>query len=179
MDFKRRKFLLNIVSGFVTVGALAYLFPFFRGLIPDFEINTALDIDLSDMKEGESRIVRWLGRNVLVVKRDPAKVGLEEKKDHGLRDPFSLYSKQPSFAKNKRRSRRPEHLLVYSACTFFSCEVKLVRDVFFEGFECPCDGSCFDIAGRVKEGSVAQFNLVVPYYEYLSENIIRLMDKSY
>src|SRR5438874_1395979 len=42
------------------------------------------------------------------------------------------------------------------------------------GFYCPCHGSKFDLAGRVYRGSPAPTNLVVPPYEFLSDNTLKI-----
>ncbi|MDX1489589.1 MAG: Rieske 2Fe-2S domain-containing protein [Acidiferrobacterales bacterium] len=41
-------------------------------------------------------------------------------------------------------------------------------------FACPCHGSVYDAAGRVSRGVPAPLNLVVPEYEFIGENLIRI-----
>ena len=136
-------------------------------------------IDISSLKDGELKTVRWKGKNVLIVKRNPESISKRPSQLKSLIDPFSLNSLQPEFAEGHGRSSRENHLVVYSYCTLFSCELKRLEIIgkesnVFEGFFCPCDGSRYDTSGRVISGSAAQHNLSIPNYEHISEGLIRL-----
>jgi ubiquinol-cytochrome c reductase iron-sulfur subunit len=43
----------------------------------------------------------------------------------------------------------------------------------FGGWFCPCHGSVYDSSGRIRRGP-APHNLVVPPYEFLSDNMLRI-----
>ena len=179
MSLTRRKLLLNIVSGFSVAGLIALLFPFLKGVVPTLKKEEAKEIDVSAMKDGEAKTVRWKGRNVLIVKRHPDFISKHSSHLKNLIDPFSRNSSQPEFANGHRRSDRDNYLVVYSYCTLLSCELKRLQieteksDVF-AGFFCPCDGSRYDTSGRVIAGSAAKYNLSIPNYEHVSESRIRL-----
>ena len=169
----RRKFLGRIVGGFSAIALVGFFVPFFRSWIPSFKKQTTLDVDVNNMVPGDIKAVRWLGRNVMILRREPkdvAKLGVSE----SLNDPNSRLSRQPDYATNISRSRRPEHLLVYANCTHLGCEVDFSTNQTFTGFLCPCHRSEYDIAGRVERGAAAKRNLEVPEYEYLGRTIIRL-----
>ncbi len=185
----RRSILTGIVTAFSTVAALGVAYPFLRAWFPMGQHELTLDLQLDGMAIGESRLVRWLGRNVYVVRRKPDIEARLNKTTATREDPLSKLSSQPLYAQNTYRSRRPEHLLVYANCTHLGCEVGLkdllddkTRDisgadkdsVYFAGFRCPCHSSEFDAAGRVEKGSAARFNLEVPNYDYVGRNVIRL-----
>ena len=179
MALTRRKLLLNIVAGFGAAGLLALIFPFFRGVLPTLKNVEARVVDISAMRDGEVKIVRWKGKNVLIVKRNPETISKRPSQLKSLIDPFSINSLQPEFAQGHGRSSRENYLLVYSYCTLLSCELKRLEVIgeegsIFEGFFCPCDGSRYDTSGRVIKGSAAQYNLSIPNYEHISENRIRL-----
>ncbi|MBL6691311.1 MAG: ubiquinol-cytochrome c reductase iron-sulfur subunit [Pseudomonadales bacterium] len=166
----RRTLLTRIVAGFSAVALAGFSVPFLRSLLPSFDQDISLDVDVSDLDSGEVRTVRWLGRNVLVIRRSRAlEAELLE-----LQDPDSENSAQPEFAANAIRARRPDHLVVYSNCTHLGCEVEVLTENGFEGFSCPCHRSRFDTAGRVEKGSAAKRNLEVPDYEYIARSVIRL-----
>ena len=179
MSLTRRKLLLNIVSGFSVVGLIALLFPFLKGIVPTLKKKELREIDVSAMKDGEAKTVRWKGRNVVIVKRNPDSISKHSSQLKSLIDPFSSNSSQPEFAKGHGRSSRDNYLVVYSYCTLLSCELKRLQietkqgDVF-AGFFCPCDGSRYDTSGRVNSGSAAKYNLSIPNYEHVSEGRIRL-----
>jgi ubiquinol-cytochrome c reductase iron-sulfur subunit len=169
----RRTLLTRIVAGFSLIGLAGFSVPFIRSWVPAFRNETILDVDVDGMDTGDFRVVRWLGRNVLIVRRDRTRVDQLIVSD-ALADPASKLSHQPDFATNTFRSRKPEHLLVYSNCTHLGCEVEFTTDERFTGFRCPCHRSEYDIAGRVEKGAAAKLNLEVPDYEYIGRTMIRL-----
>lgn len=179
MSLTRRKLLLNIVSGFSVVGLIALFFPFLKGIVPTLKKKEGKEIDVSAMRDGEAKAVRWKGRNVLIVKRRPDSISKHSGQLKRLIDPFSRNSSQPEFARGHGRSDRDSYLVVYSFCTLLSCELKRLQietengDVF-AGFFCPCDGSRYDTSGRVIAGSAAKYNLSIPNYEHVTESRIRL-----
>ncbi len=169
----RRALLTRIVAGFSLIGLVGFSVPFIRSWVPAFRNETILDVDVDGMDAGDIKVVRWLGRNVLIVRRDTNQVARLIVSD-ALNDPNSLQSRQPDYAANTIRSRKPEHLLVYANCTHLGCEVDFTTGDRLTGFRCPCHRSEYDIAGRVEKGAAAKLNLEVPEYEYLGRTMIRL-----
>lgn len=167
----RRTLLTRIVAGFSAIAAVGFSVPFIRSMLPALDQDISLDVDLSNLDVGEAKTIRWLGRNVLVVRRDKDRVTeLFE-----LEDADSETSMQPDFAENPIRARRPDHLVVFSNCTHLGCEVEIVADNGFEGFSCPCHRSRYDRSGRVEKGAAAKRNLEVPDYNYVTGDVIRLI----
>ena len=169
----RRTLLTRIVAGFSFLGLAGFSIPFIRSWVPAFTNETILDVDVGGMVPGDLKVVRWLGRNVMVVRRDKTQVERLIVSD-ALNDPDSLLSHQPDYAANTFRSRKPEHLLVYANCTHLGCEVDFTAVDGLAGFRCPCHRSEYDIAGRVEKGAAAKLNLEVPEYEYIGRTMIRL-----
>ncbi|MBT5154468.1 MAG: ubiquinol-cytochrome c reductase iron-sulfur subunit [Gammaproteobacteria bacterium] len=169
----RRTLLTRIVAGFSLLGLAGFSVPFIRSWLPAFKNETILDVDVGGMVAGDIKVVRWLGRNVMVVRRDRTEVQRLIASD-ALNDPDSLLSHQPDYAANNFRSRKPEHLLVYANCTHLGCEVDFTAVDGLAGFSCPCHRSEYDIAGRVEKGAAAKLNLEVPEYEYIGRTMIRL-----
>ena len=169
----RRALLTRIVAGFSLIGLVGFSVPFIRSWVPAFRNETILDVDVDGMEAGDVKVVLWLGRNVLIVRRDTNQVARLIVSD-ALNDPSSLLSRQPDYAANTIRSRKPEHLLVYANCTHLGCEVDFTTGDRLTGFRCPCHRSEYDIAGRVEKGAAAKLNLEVPEYEYLGRTMIRL-----
>jgi len=170
----RRTLLRRLVAVFSAIGLAGFSFPFIRSWTPGFDNEIILDVNVDDLTEGESRVVRWLGRNVYIVRRNKQKTLALGPGDQDREDPDSAMSKQPEFAKNPYRSRKPEHLVVYTNCTHLGCEVELISNNSFGGFNCPCHRSQYDSAGRVEKGAAAKLNLEVPGYDYIAWNVIRL-----
>ncbi len=167
----RRSLLSGIVYLFSGITAIGISYPFIRAWFPMGRQELSLDIDLEEMKIGETRVVSWLGRNVYIIRRPDNVVESLNAQTDSREDPESENSRQPAFARNLLRSRRAEHLLVYSNCTHLGCEVEANGA---EGFDCPCHRSSFDASGRVEKGSAARTNLEVPHYDYAGPHVIRL-----
>ena len=123
------------------------------------------------MLPGQSKTVRWLGRNLFVLRRTQEELGILDQAEPELKDPNSKESKQPAFALNQFRSLRPEIFVVYNNCTHLGCEVSREK----AKFKCPCHQSDYDGAGRVSTEAVAPTNLEVPEYQFISGNRIRLV----
>lgn len=166
----RRLLLTRIVQGFALTGAGFLTYPFLKAWIPSFAEELHLDIDVSELEPGDHQIIQWLGRNVVVLKRDAATINALEQSEDELKDPSSEASLQPPQAVNSHRSLRPEVFVAFTNCTHLGCEV--VTDG--SAFKCPCHQSDYDSAGRVLEGAAAPRNLDVPNYRYLSRQLIRL-----
>ena len=170
---KRRWLLTRIVQGFTVTGLGFLTYPFPKSWIPAFSEDTSLDVSLEALAPGESRLVRWRGRNLFVQRRSREMLRSLEASELALKDPTSLDSSQPAFAANNFRSLRPEVFVTYSNCTHLGCEVSAVNKDGI-GFKCPCHQSDYDLAGRVLVDAAAPTNLEIPHYQFVSGNIIRL-----
>ena len=95
-----------------------------------------------------------------------------------MRDPDSTVDQQPEYARNEFRSIRSDIFVTVGICTHLGCIPLYVpegtADVSHALYFCPCHGSKFDLAGRVFKGVPAPTNLVIPPYQYLSENVLRI-----
>jgi len=86
-----------------------------------------------------------------------------------LRDPQTL--------KERTKEGHEAWLVTMGVCTHLGCvpsgaaegEVKGE----FGGYFCPCHGSHYDTAGRIRKGP-APLNLVVPEYEFASDTVIKI-----
>lgn len=170
----RRVLLETLVKGFAVTGVGFLAWPFIKSWIPEFGNRVSREIDLADLQPGEMKIVRWVGRNVLILKRNRSMLQQIERAGD-LKDPKSVESIQPEAARNPRRSLMPDYFVAFANCTHLGCEVSRAgnqRDGV--AFKCPCHHSEYDYAGRIKQGSVAPLNLEVPNYSLVSGNLIRL-----
>ena len=57
-------------------------------------------------------------------------------------------------------------------CTHLGC-IPLAHQGDSDGFFCPCHGSQYDTAGRIRRGP-APLNLALPPYEFVSDTKIRI-----
>jgi ubiquinol-cytochrome c reductase iron-sulfur subunit len=57
-------------------------------------------------------------------------------------------------------------------CTHLGC-VPVGESGDYSGWFCPCHGSHYDTAGRIRRGP-APLNLVLPPYEFISDTLVRI-----
>lgn len=189
IDKKRRHFLTTAATVVGGAGVLATAVPFVSTLSPSAKtkaIGGPVEVDVSGLKPGERKTVKWRGKPVWILRRsEEALAELSEMVDT-LRDPESKVEQQPEYAKNGHRSVNPEYLVVIGLCTHLGCSPNyLARNEPHDfgadwkgGFFCPCHGSKFDLAGRVFKGVPAPANLMVPQYQFISETTILIGDDS-
>jgi ubiquinol-cytochrome c reductase iron-sulfur subunit len=171
------------VVGVSTAGALVSTFQ------PSERAKAAgapVEVDISDVKPGEMKVVEWRGNPVWILRRTPDMMASVQKNDGKVADPASdkVYQlAMPAYCKNATRSRA-EHkdvLVVVGICSHLGCSPSSrfaegaqpnLPDDWHGGFLCPCHGSTFDLAARVFKNKPAPTNLDVPRHMYLSDNKI-------
>lgn len=169
------------VVGISTAGALVSTFQ------PSERAKAAgapVEVDISDVKPGEMKVVEWRGKPVWILRRTPEMMASLPKNDDKVADPMSDKSYQiptPAYAKNVARAREDhkEVLVVVGICSHLGCSPSSrftegpqpnLPDDWLGGYICPCHGSTFDLAGRVFKNKPAPTNLDVPPYMFLSDN---------
>ena len=183
----RRDFLYLTTGAVGAVGVVGLAWPFIDQMNPDAATIAAagpVDIDISQLQEGQRIVTLWAARPVFVVRRP--KSALDELKEpkllNQLRDPNSEVWQQPTYARNWSRSIKPELLVLVGICTHLGCvplyepkpDPTTPAPDWLGGFFCPCHGSKYDLAGRVFQGVPAPFNLPVPPYHFPSEKVLRV-----
>ena len=78
-----------------------------------------------------------------------------------LRDPES----------DEERVQRPEWLVVIGICTHLGCVPIVAAGIIPGGFYCPCHGSHYDGAGRIRKGPAPR-NLVIPAYHFVDDETV-------
>ncbi len=189
IDKKRRHFLTAAATVVGGAGALATAIPFVSTLSPSAKtkaIGGPVEVDITGLKPGERKTVKWRGKPVWILRRSEESVAELSEMSDILRDPESEVEQQPEYAKNEYRSVNPEYLVVVGLCTHLGCSPNYLASGeesdfgadWKGGFFCPCHGSKFDLAGRVYKGVPAPANLVVPKYQFISETTILIGDDS-
>ena len=175
VDLSRRKFLTQATIATGAVGAAVAAVPFIESWMPSERARAQgapTELDISKLEAGQMTTTVWRRSPIYVVRRSPDMVKRIAGHDADLKDPNSLKSEQPPYAKNAPRSRSAEFLVLVGTCTHLGCLPKQrfgageLYPSWPGGFFCPCHGSRFDLAGRVFDGSPASINLRVPPYSY-------------
>lgn len=145
--------------------------------------DSYIDVDVGQLLEGEQMTVILARKPVWIIRRSTQTIRLLEEENPQLLDPRSEYSQQPEQARNALRSVRPEYFIVYGICTHLGCmpdyrpDDSATQEPFARPgpqFFCPCHGGVFDLAGRVYANMPPPTNMVVPDYEFISEQKVRL-----
>ncbi|KFI05080.1 ubiquinol-cytochrome c reductase iron-sulfur subunit [Massilia sp. BSC265] len=143
-----------------------------------------VEVDISDVKPGEMKVVEWRGRPVWILRRTPEMLATLDKTAAELADPNSEKFFQlpvPEYAKNPYRARQEhkEVLVTVGICSHLGCSPSSrlasgpqpnLPDNWPGGFLCPCHGSTFDLSARVFQNKPAPTNMDIPPYMYLSDN---------
>jgi ubiquinol-cytochrome c reductase iron-sulfur subunit len=175
----RRDFLILATGAFAAIGTAAVVWPMIDQMNPDASALAlaSTDVDLSAMERGQSITVMWRGKPVFIRNRTDQEieaaraVPLSELKDPIARN-GNLDDAAPATDENRAVPDRPEWLIQVGVCTHLGC-VPLGEQGEFGGWFCPCHGSHYDTAGRIRFGPAPE-NLLIPEYEFLDDTTVRI-----
>jgi len=175
----RRDFLYIATGVVATVGAIATVWPFIDQMNPDAAALAlaTTEVDISALEPGMSLTVKWRGKPVFIRNRTPAEIAaakavpLEELKDPVSRNE-NLDVRTPATDANRAVPERENILIMVGICTHLGC-VPLGQQGEYGGWFCPCHGSVYDTAGRIRKGPAPE-NLPIPPYEFTSDTQLRI-----
>jgi len=180
----RRHFLTVATTVTGVVGLALTAAPFIASFRPSTRaraLGAPVTVDISKLDEGSMVRVVWRGQPVWVLHRSKDMLERLAGQTSPLKDPDSAKSIQPEYARNPTRALRPDYLVVIGNCTHLGCAPMERFEVapadlgpdWVGGFFCPCHGSKFDLAARVKDdGSPAPTNLTVPPYRFVGDELV-------
>ena len=166
----RRDFLQLVTASFAAVGVGAMAWPFISSMNParDVLAMSSTEVDLSPIATGSAVTVMWRGKPVFVRNRTPEEikearaVPLSE-----LKDPQA----------DQARVKKDNWLVLVGVCTHLGCVPLGVaageNRGEYGGYFCPCHGSHYDTAARIRKGP-APLNLAVPDYEFTSDTVVTI-----
>ena len=166
----RRDFLYISSITVGGLGAASFIWPFLKSMNPaqDTLALGSTEVDISNIEIGQSVTVKWRGKPVFIRRRTIAEIQeAREVNIESLRDP----------AKDSERVKQDEWLVLVGVCTHLGC-VPLGQKMAdtkgeYNGWFCPCHGSHYDTAGRIRKGP-APTNLPVPPYSFINDNTIKI-----
>jgi len=180
MEPTRRDFLYIATGMAGVVGAGAVAWPFIDQMRPDASTRAlaSVEVDVSTLEPGMSLTAKWRGKPVFIRNRTPEEieaakaVPLADLKDPVARN-ANLASDAPATDSDRSAGEGKENWLVMvGVCTHLGC-VPLGQSGDFGGWFCPCHGSHYDTAGRIRKGPAPE-NLAVPVFEFISDTKIRI-----
>ena len=180
----RRDFIVIAAQAFAGVGAALALWPFISQMNPDASTQAAasMEVDLSPVKEGQAITVLWRGKPVFVRHRTKEEIAKAvDVKISELIDPSArnddLPERAPATDANRTKKGHENWMLLVGICTHLGCIPKgqSIGDARgnFGGWFCPCHGSHYDTAGRIRLGPAPR-NLEVPPYDFTSDTKIKI-----
>ena len=154
---------------------------FVLGLICGAErIDDAIAGEL--VKEGQAITVVWRGKPVFIRNRTPEEVKkavdvkLSDLSDGSARND-DLPDKAPATDANRTKKGHENWIILVGICTHLGCIPKGqgLNDARgdYGGWFCPCHGSHYDTAGRIRKGPAPR-NLEVPPYAFTSNTKIKI-----
>jgi ubiquinol-cytochrome c reductase iron-sulfur subunit len=172
-DGVRRRDFINIAAvSAAGVGGLATLVPLISQMAPSADVLAAssTEIDISAIQSGQAIKAEFRKQPVFVRNLTPQEIAEADKVPLGeLRDPQTLAE--------RTKEGKANWLVTMGVCTHLGCvplgagegEVKGE----YGGYFCPCHGSHYDTAARIRKGP-APTNLQVPEFEFASDTVIKI-----
>ncbi len=168
----RRDYINIAAVAFAGVGATAIVIPLINQMNPSADVlaEASTEIDVSQIAPGQSIKAVFRKQPLFVRHLTPLEVSDLDKVAVGsLRDPQTL--------EERTQVGKSQWLVTMGVCTHLGCvplgaaqgEVKGE----FGGFFCPCHGSTYDAAGRIRKGPAPK-NLEVPKYAFISDTVIEV-----
>lgn len=163
-------FLATGAAGAVAVGGVAW--PLISQMSPDASTIAAgapVEVDLAPIGEGKAITLKWRGKPIFVRHRTKDEIASAKKDDKaGLPDPQPDASRVRAF----EGKAQEQWVVVYGNCTHLGC-VPIGFSGEYNGWYCPCHGSHYDNAGRIRKGPAPR-NLDIPEFTFLSASKIRI-----
>ena len=171
-------FLATGMAGVVGAGALAW--PFIDQMRPDASTLAAasVEVDISSLKKGSTLQVKWRGKPITIRNRtdkevaDAKKVPLDQLKDPVARN-ANLAADAKATDENRSAGAGKENWFVMiQVCTHLGC-IPLGEQGEYGGWFCPCHGSVYDTAGRIRHGPAPE-NMYLPPYELTPGKTVKI-----
>ncbi len=170
-DGVRRRDFINIAAvSAAGVGGLVTLLPLVSQMAPSADVlaESTTELDISSLEAGQSIKAVFRKQPVFVRHLTQREIDEADAVNVGsLRDPETLEERT-----------QPGHgniLVVMGVCTHLGCVPLGAQEGEnkgeFGGYFCPCHGSHYDTAARIRKGP-APSNLAVPEYQFTSDTTI-------
>ena len=169
---RRRDFIHIAAVSAAGVGGVAAVYPLVSQMAPSADVlaESSTEIDISAIQPGQAIKAVFRKQPVFVRNLTPEEIAAAKKVDvSSLRDPETL--------EQRTKKGKENWLITMGVCTHLGCvpqgagegEVKGE----FGGYFCPCHGSQYDTAARIRKGPAPK-NLQVPEYAFTSDTVVKI-----
>jgi ubiquinol-cytochrome c reductase iron-sulfur subunit len=170
-DGVRRRDFINIAAVTAAgVAGLATLYPLVNQMNPSADVLAlaSIEVDISSILPGQAIKTVFRKQPLFVRHLTPAEIKAANAVPMAdLRDPQSLAQ--------RTRPGKPMWLVTMGVCTHLGCVPLGAAEGEtkgpFGGYFCPCHGSAYDTAARIRRGPAPK-NLEVPDYSFKSDTVI-------
>ncbi len=172
-DGVRRRDFLNVAAvSFAGVGVVAAVAPLLVQMAPPADVLAlaTAEVDISKIQVGQAIKTVWRKQPVFIRNLTPAEIQAANAVPLGeLRDPETLAQ--------RTKPGKANWLITMGVCTHLGCVPLGAGEGEnkgpYGGYFCPCHGSAYDTAARIRTGP-APTNLVVPDYVFASDTLVRI-----
>jgi ubiquinol-cytochrome c reductase iron-sulfur subunit len=176
----RRDFLYLVTGMTGAVGAAAVAWPFIDQMRPDASTLAlaSIEVNVAAVEPGMSLTVKWRGKPIFIRNRTEKEIGeanavaLADLKDPVARNANIAPDAQATDIDRSAGQGKENWIVMIGSCTHLGC-VPLGQAGDFGGWFCPCHGSHYDTAGRIRKGPAPQ-NLAIPTFAFTSDTVIKI-----
>ncbi|KCV82362.1 ubiquinol-cytochrome c reductase, iron-sulfur subunit [Actibacterium atlanticum] len=179
-DTTRRDFLYYATGGAGAVATGAAVWPLVNQMNPSADVQalSSIRVDVADVAVGSQLTVKYLGKPIFIRRRTAEEIeaaravsAAELTIDQGSQNP----NKPDTNADDQNRTldEAGEWLVMVGVCTHLGCVPIGDGAGEFGGWFCPCHGSHYDTAGRIRKGPAPE-NLWIPVAEFVDATTIKL-----
>ena len=176
----RRDFLYYATAGAGAVATGAAVWPLVNQMNASADVRalSSIYVDVSGVEVGTQLTVKWRGKPVFIRRRSPEEIeaaratALEELTIDKMSQNANKPDADASDA-NRTLDDNGEWLVMIGVCTHLGCVPIGNGSGEFGGWFCPCHGSHYDTAGRIRKGPAPR-NLDIPVAKFTDETTILL-----
>ena len=169
---RRRDFINVAALSFAGVGVGAAVLPLISQMGPSADVLAlaSTEVDISKIAPGQAIKTVWRKQPVFIRNLTPQEIQAANQVPVGsLRDPQSLAE--------RTKPGKQNWLVTLGVCTHLGCVPLGTGEGEnrgeYGGYFCPCHGSHYDTAARIRKGP-APTNLVVPEYQFTSDTVVQI-----
>ena len=176
----RRDFLYYATAGAGAVATGAAVWPLVNQMNPSADVQAlaSIRVDVSGVETGTQLTVKFLGKPVFIRRRTEDEIAaaravqLSELVDTNSEN-ANLPAGTPALDQNRTLDEAGEWLVMLGVCTHLGCVPIGNASGDFGGWFCPCHGSHYDTAGRIRKGPAPR-NLDIPVARFDGDTTIVL-----
>lgn len=177
---ERRDFLYYATAGAGAVATGAAVWPLINQMNPTADVQALLSInvDISVLEPGSQLTVKWRGKPVFIRYRTDEEIkSAQEEEVSALPDKLArnpnLNVEVLATDDNRAVPGHEEYLVMIGVCTHLGCVPIGDGAGDFGGWFCPCHGSHYDTAGRIRKGPAPE-NLHIPELSFSDDLVLKL-----